>query len=409
MILLSIGHGFETCDGRKGIVMKLDRHGNIVQSRALWDQRFMDSNVPGIVNGMRPFHVFETDSVSHKVVDPNQLERVFLVNPHCLASPADMDGEGNALVVGVVSDADRRPFTVQGVNASPPFITLGVLRDNARFFEGGICVALKDTISAQIENAFRDIAWARAEDRDRSLSTEIRGVLGKQVIALMHHLNGGCSFGLEVEYKTNCLKLIYQSWCVQALLQLMDRNATKTNIRSMACMFEAGPPAIKWQILPFDKVVVTLAFFKLLNSAGTACESHNEGTPGAHRELHSNLGDRNHCYFCFRRNTPDDPRRSCLCTEASQFRLHEEVEQGALTAEVEQGALNAGIRDEDSLLEPGPNEDEERLNVEAVEAAEARERLCHGGDGGDGGARRRRGGDGGAAAAAAGVAGGSGC
>ena len=225
------------------------------------------------------------------------------------------------------------------------------------------------------------------QDRDRNLSIEIRGVLGKQVIALMHHLGGGCSFGLEVEYKSNCLKLIYQSWCVQGLLRLMDRNAAKTVIPSMACMFEAGPPAIKWQMLPFDRVLVTLAFFKVLNQAGTACISHNEGTPGAHRELHSNLGDRHLCYYrdCFRRNTPDDPRQACFCTEASQFGLHEEMEQGALTAGIrDEGALSAGIRDGDALLEPGQNEDEDRLNVDAVKAAE--ERLSRGGDGGDGGA-----------------------
>ena len=106
-----------------------------------------------------------------------------------------------------------------------------------------------------------------------------------------------------------------------------------------------------------------------------------QGSPGAHRELHSNLGDRHLCYYCFRRNTPDDPRHACFCTEASQFGLHEEMEQGALTAGIrDEGALSAGIRDGDALLEPGQNEDKDRLNVDAVKAAE--ERLSLGGDGG---------------------------
>ena len=206
---------------------------------------------------MRSMYVLETDSISNVIIPSNQIRRIFLANPFCFASLADMDGNGNALVVGIVSDADKRPWTVCGVEVSYPFIALGILRDNARYFEGGICVALKELVAAQIEDAIREMAWARSEDRECNCSFDIRGVLGKHVIVLLDHLGSGFSDGLKVEYKSNCIKLTYESWSVKALLMLMDRNAKTTPLHKMACMFEAGPPAFKWQLLPCDRVVVT--------------------------------------------------------------------------------------------------------------------------------------------------------
>jgi len=321
MILLSVGHAFETLDGRKGIVLLLDQEGCITSSRALWDQNFINKNFPGTITAMRPLYVLETDSVSNDRIAPGDIKRTFIVNPFPLATVTDMGGNGNAVVVGIVSSADKRPWTVSGVCEIPPNVLLKVLLDNARYFEGGISVALKAAVASRIEDAIRDMAWARTELAQRTSSIEMRGLQGRQVMVMLHHLGRGSNDGLTVEYRSNCLKMTFESWSHDALMSLMGRDATKTAIPKMTLMFEAGPPAFKWQMLPYDRLVVTFAFFKILNDAGTACNTHNEGTPAAIRELRSFLVDRRQCYFCFRRQTPDDPRHGCICTEESLFQV----------------------------------------------------------------------------------------
>ena len=117
------------------------------------------------------------------------------------------------------------------------------------------------------------------------------------------------------DYKTNFLLMQYDS--LDLLVPIMDRigrrNASRTPIPNQAAMFEAGPPAFKWQRLRRDRVVVTLAFNKLLNAAGKAMNTGNEGTSSSRREVRSILiatsaiGAAGEGYFCL--------RRCSVCTE----------------------------------------------------------------------------------------------
>jgi len=96
------------------------------------------------------------------------------------------------------------------------------------------------------------MAWARSEDRECNCSFDIRGVLGKHVIVLLDHLGSGFSDGLKIEYKSNCIKLTYESWSVKALLMLMDRNAKTTppsqdgmHVRSWATSLQMAAVAVR--------------------------------------------------------------------------------------------------------------------------------------------------------------------
>ena len=193
-IVLSIGHAFEHVDGEKGIVVSLDRTGHVTCYRQLWDQNFIDENHRGAITALRPCFVLETDVVIRIMMPPERIKRLFVVNPFPLVTSSDMAGHGNAVVVGCVSHTrGGAPWSVCGVCAVPATILLRVLKDNARYFEGGICYdSLKALVAAQIEDAIRDMAWVRSENKDRSSSIEMRGLLGKQVMGMLYHL-GQCS------------------------------------------------------------------------------------------------------------------------------------------------------------------------------------------------------------------------
>ena len=317
--MVSVGHGFETKERRKGVVLKLDQKGNIVQHQELWDQHRLDQTCPKLIASLRPYQVLETNIICNTKISPDQLTRIFLVNPLSLVKATDMAGLGNACIAGVVDAGNLRPFTVYGAEALPPDYLVMTVRENARYFEGGSTFALLiRPLAAQIEDGFKELAWMRSEHKGKpSNSIEIQGLQGNHVFAMLQQYTPRGSF--VADYKTNCLSMQYDSW--DPLVPIMGRNASRTLIPNQAAMFEAGPPVFKWQMLPRDRVVVTLAFYKLLNAAGTAMITGNEGTSSSRREVRSILVSRQHCYFCLRRNAgeSDDPRYGCVCTEQSLF------------------------------------------------------------------------------------------
>ena len=226
--MVSVGHGFETNERRKGVVLKLDQKGNIVQHQELWDQHRLDQTCPKLIASLRPYQVLETNIICNTKI-------ASLIRP----------------------------------------------------------------LAAQIEDGFKELAWMRSEHKGKpSNSIEIQGLQGNHVFAMLQQYTPRGSF--VADYKTNCLSMQYDSW--DPLVPIMGRNASRTLIPNQAAMFEAGPPVFKWQMLPRDRVVVTLAFYKLLNAAGTAMITGNEGTSSSPREVMSILVSRQHCYFCLRRN-----------------------------------------------------------------------------------------------------------
>lgn len=330
-ILLCVGLGFQTKDPKvMGVIHRLNREGDITSYQLLWDQEYINERYPNSIGALRPFFVIETDYMETKEdVKPCQIVRTFLVNPLALMTASDMSGKGNMAVVGIaklrgdpfVSSVIRLydccPWAVQGVQSILPMELLKANYGNNTLFSASLNLdGLRHQLAAQIEDGIRDAAWARSEETGRRSDTvEIRGLLGGQTMSMLYKLTPEDAY--TASYRANCLMMTYENW--DSLEPVMGRNASRTSIQSMNVCFEVGPPVFKWLMGPIEKFVVTFSHFKLLNAAGTASTSTNEGTPHALREKNAILSDRRQCWFCLRRKVTDDPCNGCVCTNASLF------------------------------------------------------------------------------------------
>ena len=330
-VLLCVGQGFETTGGQKGVILQLNDSGTIIAYQELWDRNYMRTNYPGTIYAMRPLHVLETNIKRNREIKPRQIKRIFLVLPVELCTAADMSGNGNFGIIGIVNMRDGAmngyPFTVHGVQSTPPRKLLcAVYRHQNSFGMPVQTEAVRFQVQAQIEDAIRDAAWTRSEENkakaNRLSTVELRGLHPGQVLSVLRKLTTEDSY--EVCYRANNLMLVYKDW--DSLETIMGRNAKRTHIRSMNAVYEAGPPVFKWLTGPIERLVVSFSYFSLLNAAGTACITSNAGTDRARREKNAVISERRQCWFCLRRDVIDDPCSGCVCTELSRFGQQEAAE-----------------------------------------------------------------------------------
>lgn len=329
-IVLQAGLGFQTKDRKVlGVIDTFQTDGTITAYYLLWDQNYINSRYPSTIRSLRPFYVLETNCRERCEIKPEEINRTFFVNPLSLITAADMSGQGNMGVVGVVemrcndpfgvSGIDEEnccPWVVHGVNATPPRDLLRAVFVNNTYFTAGVNFeGIRVQLAAQIEDGIRDAAWGRSEETGRRSDTvEIRGLHAGQTLSMLYSYTPDPAY--EVSYRANCLMLTYQDW--ESLEPVMGRNAQRTGLTAMNACYEVGPPVFKWLMGPIERLAVTFSYFNLLNAAGTYSVTSNEGTRHALREKNSILTDRRQCCFCLRRNVKDDPCYGCVCSKSRE-------------------------------------------------------------------------------------------
>ena len=297
---ICIGSGFQTTNDL-GIVIEMSLDGSVVKWRELWNQPYIQSKYPCVVQSMGPHDAVKTDVERLNPICLDSILHVFEILPLALAQPHNMFGTGARFMAGVVSVKIGQPITLYGLAKISGEDLLECLHHQVSLTPNLNLLAYLDPLRAAIEDGLTYIGKHTIEaSRKPASPIEITLVSGQICMAILH------AFTLKshrtTSYTNNQMAVEYHaedpgdSW--KALERIMLRNAHKTVVPESGVVV-VGAPKFKWMMLPYSKLVLSLKYYKLESPGGSI--THLDTSANGSREFNSKLSDRTICSICLRK------------------------------------------------------------------------------------------------------------
>ena len=304
--IICIGSGFQTADGI-GVVMEMSQDGAIVKWHELWDQLYVNSKYPGVIQAMGNYDVLETNVERLDPIRHDSIHQVLEILPLALAQPHNIFGTGTRFIVGAVSVKVGQPISIYGIEKVAGEDLLQCLYHQASLTPNMNISAYLDPLRAAIEDGLRYIGMHKIEfSRKPASPIEIATVPGQICMAILQAFTSKSQ--RMVTYSSNQIAVEFKEdragggW--KALERIMIRNAHRTVVPESGVVV-VGAPKFKWMMLPYSRLVLSLKSFKLESAGGSL--SHLDSSANKSREFNSKLSDREICSCCLRRYCICDP------------------------------------------------------------------------------------------------------